>query len=239
MATMTKFGFDTQFDIEPPPVEAAPEPAPPPVPLLTEHDLSTAREEGFTAGREAGLADAQAAAQEQLAEALSAIAAQIGALAPGFQDTLAACRADAIRIAAAIARKTVAATERHGALASIEQMIASFLPRLLDEPRIVVRVNDALLDTLQERIQPLVESCGYTGGIILLAEPGLALPDCRIEWADGGAEKESGALWRQIDGAIENYLETLKGPDDDTPDSLPRNQHIDTDETKSEEKPDG
>lgn len=238
MATMTKFGFDTQFDHEPPLVETVSEPEAPPVPLLTEQDLADARAEGFAAGREAGLADATAAAGARLAEALSAIAAQVGVLGPGFQDALAACRVDAIGIANAIARKTVAAAERHGALAAIEETITSFLPRLLDEPRIVVRVNDALLDALQERIQPLAESCGYGGGIILLAEPGLAAPDCRIEWADGGAEKESGALWREIDSAIENYLAALKGPDV-VPAGAPQEQKTDTNEIKSEEKPDG
>jgi len=238
MATMTKFGFDTRFEIEPPPVEAA-EPVEAPAPLLTEQDLAAARDEGFAAGRDQGLADATAAAERELAAALSAIAAQVGALGPGFQDTLAACRIDAVGIASAIARKTVAAAERHTALANIEQMIASFLPRLLDEPRIVIRVEDALLDALRDRIQPLAESCGYGGGIVLLAEPGLAAPDCRIEWADGGAEKESGALWREIDGAIENYLAALKGNDDAAPHSVARDQENDTDEIKSEEKPDG
>ncbi len=242
MASMTKFEFDTDFDIEPMPVEPLPveqAPEPAPVKLLTEQDLATAREEGFAAGREAGLADATAAAQSQLAEALSALAGQIGALGPGYQDTLAACRRDAIGIAKAIVRKTVAAGESDAALAGIEQMITRFLPGLLDEPRIVVRINDTLLDALQERVQPLAESCGFGGGIILLSEPGLALPDCRIEWADGGAEKDSGALWREIDAAIETCLAAAKGTGADAGPPVAQDAQIDSDELKSEEKPDG
>lgn len=238
MATMTKFGFDTQFDHVPPPEETADETDAPPAPLLTEDDVAAARAEGFAAGRKAGQADAAADAERRLAEALSAVAEQIGALGPAYRDTLAACRVDAVAIASAIARKTVATAERHGALAGIEETIAGFLPRLLDEPRVVVRVNDGLLDALQERIGPLAESCGYGGGIVLLAEPGLAEPDCRIEWADGGAEKESGALWREVDGAIENYLAALRGPGG-TPADAPRGPLPDIDEIKSEEKPDG
>lgn len=243
MASITKFGFDTDFDIEPMPVEpptVEPVPVEPaPVKLLTEQDLAAAREEGFAAGREAGLADATAAAQSQLAEAESALADQIGALGPGYQDTLAACRRDAIDIAKAIVRKTVAAGESDTAMAGIEQMIMRFLPGLLDEPRIVVRINDTLLDALQERVQSLAESCGFGGGIILLSEPGLALPDCRIEWADGGAEKDSGALWREIDAMIETSLAAAKGTGAEAEPPVAQDVQIDSNELKSEEKPDG
>lgn len=248
MATVTKFGFNTDFDIEPMPVEAPTvesrpvesqpvEPAP--VKLLTEQDLAAAREEGFAAGREAGLADATTAAQGRLAEAQSALASQIGALGPGYQDTLAACRRDAIAIAKAIVRKTVTAGESDAALAGIEKMITRFLPGLLDEPRIVVRVNDALLDALQENVRPLAESCGFGGGIILLSDPDLALPDCRIEWADGGAKKDSGALWREIDAVIETGLTAAKENRADAAPPIAQEAQIDNDELTSEEKPDG
>lgn len=238
MATMTKFAFDTRFDAQPAADEPAPQPEPE-VPPLTEQDVADAREAGFAAGREAGLADATAAAQARLAEALAALAEQIGALGPGYRDTLAACRADAIGVGRTIAHKTTAAGGRDAALACVEETISTFLPRLLDEPRIVVRVDDSLLDALRERIEPLAQASGYTGGIVLLSEPGLALPDCRIEWADGGAQRDSAALWRQIDSAIESYLAAAGGDGPGAAGPIAPHPETDDGETTSEETADG
>ena len=32
--------------------------------------------------------------------------------------------------------------------------------------------------------------------------------DCRIEWADGGAEFDSGRIWQEIDRALERMLDS-------------------------------
>lgn len=231
MPAMTKFRFDTRFETEPPPEPSAPEPEAPPEAVLTKADLEAAREEGFAAGREAGLADATAIAEQARAEALAGVARQLGEFGPRIDEALAAFRKDAIDVARAIVRKAVGVAARETALASVEHMITSFMPRLLDEPRIVVRVNDTLLDPLKGAAQPLADGCGYRGSIILLADPDLAPADCRIEWADGGANRNSERLWSEIDSAVESFLSGTAGdmPAPAAPDE----------ELNAEEKPHG
>ena len=47
------------------------------------------------------------------------------------------------------------------------------------------------------------------GRIVLLADETLGLGDARVEWADGGAERDTGRLMRDIDGALARALDTI------------------------------
>ena len=49
---------------------------------------------------------------------------------------------------------------------------------------------------------PLSAQSGYEGKIVLIAEEALLPGDARVEWADGGAERDSARLWRQIDEIV-------------------------------------
>jgi flagellar assembly protein FliH len=80
------------------------------------------------------------------------------------------------------------------------------LSELHDEPRLVVRVADALLDPLNESLQAARSSAGFEGKIVLLADDSVANGDIRIEWADGGAERDSTRLWREIDEIVARAL---------------------------------
>ena len=75
-----------------------------------------------------------------------------------------------------------------------------------DEPRIVVRVNDSLLDTLRERLDGIAAGAGFAGRLVLLADPALSPGDARIEGADGGVERTPGAVQAEISAAVDRYL---------------------------------
>jgi flagellar assembly protein FliH len=36
--------------------------------------------------------------------------------------------------------------------------------------------------------------------------------DCRVEWADGGAERDSEWMWSQIEGVVQRFLSGLSVP---------------------------
>ena len=60
------------------------------------------------------------------------------------------------------------------------------LGELQQAPHLVVRVNEALADSLSEQIRPLAEARGFQGRLIVMGEPDVAPGDVRVEWADGG-----------------------------------------------------
>lgn len=218
MGTVTKFQFDTDFDDQST-MEAADAcvDEAPPEPVFAAADVEAARAEGYAAGRDAGLSEARSEIENAIAKALAAIGEQLAALRTAHTDAWAACERRALALAAAITRKIVPDLARESALDTIAQRIADALPHLIEEPRVVIRVPDDILDALQDRIATITESSGFSGQCILLSERELSGPDCRIEWADGGIDFDARRLWQEIDSAVDGYLNC--GPQRPPPDA--------------------
>ncbi len=71
---------------------------------------------------------------------------------------------------------------------------------------IVLRVNDALFDAVQARLAALSQASAFAGKTILLADAALAEGDARVEWADGGAERDTRRLAAEIDAIFARAL---------------------------------
>jgi flagellar assembly protein FliH len=70
----------------------------------------------------------------------------------------------------------------------------------------VVRVNDALHETARTKLEEIVRRCSPDTRLVVLAEPDIAVGDCRIEWADGGIDRDSAAITTAIDDAVTRYI---------------------------------
>ncbi len=128
--------------------------------------------------------------------------------------------ADAGRLAVTIARKVSAEQARVDPMAALEALVVSNLRELIDEPRVVIRVTDTLLGRVAERIDQLAAECGFAGRLVILSDDDIAESDCRMEWADGGARRDSAAMWQQIDDAAGRlFAET-----ETTPETAPADQ---------------
>ena len=88
----------------------------------------------------------------------------------------------AIRIATDLVRKMMPTFVKRGGLVEIEAVLEDSLKRVLEEPRVVFRVPDAMLDVLQPRIAKLSRKAGYSGEVVLLADDRMAVSDCLVEW---------------------------------------------------------
>lgn len=201
MSYQDKFLFETSFD-EPGAAEAGESNAAPRPSQFSHEDLARAREEGFAAGKEAGAQEAEQATERAIAQALGAIAQQLPAMAELQSGAIERQSRESIDLALTIIRKLFPRFARRHGLSEIESLVAECLGRLREEPRVVIRVADSLLDPVRERVTGIAAQCAYEGRIVLLSEDGLMPGDVRVEWADGGAERDSGQLWREIDQII-------------------------------------
>jgi flagellar assembly protein FliH len=52
----------------------------------------------------------------------------------------------------------------------------------------------------------MVNSAGFEGKVVVMAAPGLGAADCKVEWADGGAERDVERLMRDIEEVAERYI---------------------------------
>lgn len=204
MTSTQKFLFDTSFD---PPEETA-QPAPaatprqPPEPTFTRAELDAARDAGIAEGRAAAFAEAAGGIEQRAATALSVIAAEVQKVMGERAALAVEVQRDALVLVRTIVRKLAPALCRKDPLAEIEALVAEILRDAIDEPRLVLRVADDLFDAVQARLAPLAEAAGFAGKLVLLADGALLLGDCRIEWADGGTERNTRRLLGDIDAAL-------------------------------------
>lgn len=201
MNSVQKFLFETSFDGDAGAAAAdAPSQAGPAA--YGERDLELARDEGFAAGREQGLKEAATSIDNAAARALEAVAEQLQTLGPALRQDATRRDGEALRAAVTIVRKLFPQTVKVHGKSEVEGLIAQCLAQLRDEQRMVIRVADELLDPLHERLGDLSADCGFEGKIVLLAEEAFLPGDARVEWADGGAERDSARLWREVDEIV-------------------------------------
>jgi flagellar assembly protein FliH len=201
MASPQKFLFDVSFDSPAPLAGLEAQAA-----RFTRADLDAAHAAGREAGREAALAAAAEATEARIAAALDAIDRGIAALNEAHAALAHEAQCQAVALLRAVLQRAVPALCRKDPLAELEAMVTDCLGELLDEPRLVLRVSDALFDAVQQRISGLAQTAGYAGKIVLLADAALADGDGRIEWADGGAERDTRRIAEDVDAFLARAL---------------------------------
>ena len=216
MPALKKFLFDTSFDTpvgrpEKPEEEKANEaeesqPEEEIPPTYSEEEVNAAREEGFAAGKKEGIAEAANATQHQIMELLKKMEGQYTKLFRIQNESNAATTRDATAVAVVVARKVLPDLNQRNALGEVERFAEMALEKVIKEPHVVMRVNPLIQGPLAERIDALIAGKEYAGQVKLMADDGIPLGDCRMEWRNGGAERNLAAKMREIDEIIERNL---------------------------------
>lgn len=200
---MAKFLFERSFEAG----GAEAPPRKPPRPTFGEEDMVAAEAQGFERGRAAGREEAQRTIEAVAAQAMSEIAARIASCATTQGAALAECHRDAARLAFLIASKLAPALIEREPTAEIEALIGQCLAEHETEPRLVVRAAGPVVESISPLVDRLAAENGYAGRLVLLPDERLAAADCRVEWADGGMERNSASLMAAIDAAVARYID--------------------------------
>ncbi len=207
-----KYLFDNEFLVdEPEPDETAADAAEeqaPPEPTYGEADLAASRADGFAEGHVAGLAEGHAETERLAAQAAGLISERLSEIADTVRSHHESVTLDAVAVASAIIRKIAPEIIDRGALSAIEAAISGCLPDLTDEPRIVVRVGEKMMDAVRARIEPIVTASGFSGDVVVITDPALEFADCTVEWADGGIRHDPTRVWRDIEEILRTHLAT-------------------------------
>jgi flagellar assembly protein FliH len=220
MAAAQKFMFGRDFTEEPvkphrqaePEPEPTPEPEPEPEdePTYSAEDLAAARAEGHAQGHAAGLVEgreaAEAEADQAMTQTLERMAAGLETLAASETETRDARDRESLELCVGLLRRLFPALARKHGQREIEQVFQDALERLRDEPRIVVRCADRHLDDLKAKVDDMAARLGFEGRVVLLADEAMPPGDARVEWADGGVERDSQRLWQDVERAMERAL---------------------------------
>ncbi len=199
-------------------------------------ELAAARAQAYDEGHAAGLDAVLQSEERQIVELLTAIAAKADELAGEFHNHVADHGAQAQNLSMLVCRKILPTlAERHG-LAEIEGLITECLGKLPNEPRVVVRIDATNLPKLQQRIDRIAAGASeFFGKIVLLADDDLTSTDCRIVWADGGAERDVEKHMADIEEVINRHLNPApQSADDPSPprQSVPPTEEITKENTE-------
>ena len=219
MAKLQKFLFDTDFGmprIAPvdlgisAPIEVAEEePPPPPPPTFSEEELMLARRQAYDQGRQAGLQEAQATLEQMTGMALATAAHHLQALGAAQAQAAEQEAQQAAAVAVALVRKLHPEFVRRYGVQEIEQAVSDCLSHIDHVVKVTVKVAPALVEAVREKTGGLAQQASFEGKLLVAGDAALTPGDCRVEWGDGGAERDQTRAWAQIDQAVEAVLGTL------------------------------
>jgi len=200
MATPAKFLFDVDF--------AAPDKGreKPATPAEIARRIADAEARAYRAGYDAAQHEARVESDRRAALALEEIGLTLTGIATRFSGIETRMETEAVDVAVAVARKLCTELIAREPLGEITALVADCFSHLVSTPHLVVRINDTLYEAAREKIERLAKQSGFEGRLVILAEPGIATGDCRIEWADGGVVLDRAAIEAKISELVGRYM---------------------------------
>jgi flagellar assembly protein FliH len=176
---------------------------------LVEHERrradaeSQAYRKGFAAGQE----QTRQEAAEHTANALALIADGMERLNRALSGIEARLETEAVDVAVAVATKLAPELVAREPFTEISALATDCFRHLVKTPHVAVHIGPDIYDVAKDKLEEIARARGYEGRLTVVAEEGLAPGDCRIEWAEGGVNRDAGATRVTIDDAVARYVD--------------------------------
>lgn len=168
--------------------------------------LAAAREEGRAEGHREGEQSAVAKAAQAQQRAMETLLQNTTRLLGGMDAVAKKATGDATLLGKSVAAKLAPAMIEKEPTAELDGLLAECMASLGNAPHLLIRCHQDIADALRETAESHMATSGFTGRLVVMGEPDIALGDGRIEWADGGVARDSSAIMAQIEEKIQSYL---------------------------------
>ena len=213
MTGTEKFMFDTIFDelekITPEIVnnedlnqETPTESQPGSVQTYSEAEVLEAQKKGFSDGERKGAESALGEAEKALNDSIKEMTNKLSELQSEQVQINQELTQDATELVLTIVKKFFPTLNEKSALNEVHSVTTSFLKRLLDEPKVMIRVNSVLSDKLSETLSEKVNNSEINNNYTIISDDEIQLGNCAIEWSNGTAERNIDKLMAEIDNVI-------------------------------------
>ena len=220
MAKIQKYLFDTDFGMpriapvdmglaETNEVIEEEAPPPPPPPTFSEEELTLAREQAYDQGRQTGHQEAAQSLEQMIGMALATASHHLQSLGAAQAAEAEETAKQATAVAVTLVRKLHPEFARRYGLGEIAGAVLDCLRHLDRTPKVTIKVHPELVEAVKEKTEGLAERAAFDGKLGVVADGSLGPGDCRVEWGDGGAERDQSRMWEQIDHAVEAVLGAL------------------------------
>jgi len=223
MKPARKFEFGLSFD--PPGTRGAPratapvplpevlpepepeEPPPPPEPTFSQEEMHETRHQGWLEGRAAGEADAMERNERRLADTIERLTHALEGLAGSQHASLGRVERQATELALGLVRKLFPAFVQRSGTVEIQALIADALSLAQEQPKLALRCAPDMTQAIEPILTEAAARSGFEGRLSVRGDPDLTETDCRIEWNEGGMDRDTGRLMHEIESAIARGLE--------------------------------
>ena len=216
MSGADKFLFGTAFD-EPHDRQAAPARD---RLQFSQDDLDAARAEALGEGVAAGRAEAEAALEAAVAASMQTAAVHMETLMHQQASALQRLDGEFVQLASLVGHKLAPTLIAVEPAAEIETLVRACINEMREAPRLIVHAAEPLIEQLEPRFDQLKAGVHFDGEVLIIADPAMAIGDCRVEWADGSAVRDFGEISSQIDQAVQHFTAQREAAVQ-TPESVP------------------
>lgn len=110
----------------------------------------------------------------------------------------------ALRFAVALVRKLLPRLEEGVAVKEVEAFICGNFKNFAKEGSLSFRFNPEIIGDIAPKISRLAEKNDFEGKIAIHKDDSLGLSDCKIEWLNGGVERNTAHALSQVEDLLNN-----------------------------------
>lgn len=168
-------------------------------PTFSEEELAEAQENAYKHGLQAGLQEAQTGIEQQVSATLEVVGATLGRLNEQQQLANELIGRETMELAVAAIEKLLPEYVQKCGVEEVQSFVGDIISRILEEPRITIRVAEELTTEIERNLNDLASRIGFGGTLVVTGDNTLGPADCRIRWSEGEAEKIVEATLREIE----------------------------------------
>ena len=168
----------------------------PPAPTFSEEELATAKQQGFNDGVKKGLADAAASRDQQVAQIVQKLGADISILLNAEAERARKFETELLTMVQALFIRAFPVLNHHFAQTQITATITEILQNLGENTSITIEISPTDLEEVSDRLRPLLSQ--HTGAVSILPQSDLDAGSFRLRWKDGGAIRDTQTLAEKI-----------------------------------------
>jgi flagellar assembly protein FliH len=129
--------------------------------------------------------------------------ARLGRALTGIEARL---ETEAVEVAVAVAAKLAPELIAREPFVEVSALATECFRHLVTTPHIVVRIGADIYDTAKDKLEEIARARGFEGRLVVTSDAAMSAGDCRIEWADGGVNRDQAATLSAIDDMVGRYV---------------------------------
>jgi len=184
-------------------------------------------DDAFVDGKEQGYAEALQSIEKSCEAILEEIKQSATLIVSRHEEQVIAMEKTATALVLTIIQKLAPAIVAETPLKEIEHLVQECLRNNPLEPRLVIRIDEKILPLLRKKIDQIQTASDYRGQIVLISEEMANISDCRVEWIDGGAERDFEGLMKSIEETVQIFIEAPVVTENSNEDQNDRNIELD------------